>query len=144
MPASERLGLDIKRTEQELMAVKHTAMKAAGLTVPQYSALFLLADNPGISAAALARASMVTPQTMATVLRNLEDGGLIERTPHPWHGNVLETRLTEKGLAALDEADARASAIEGRLSAEFTAEERDTLRALLGRCVQVLSAERDH
>ncbi|MFF0435412.1 hypothetical protein ACFYU9_24695 [Streptomyces sp. NPDC004327] len=34
-PATERLGLHIKRVEQELTAAKHTALRSLGLTVPQ-------------------------------------------------------------------------------------------------------------
>src|SRR3954447_7248619 len=84
MPAEERLGLDIKRAEQELIAAKQVAVRPAGLTVPQYATLYVLAANPGISAAALARACLVTPQAMTVVLKNLDAHGLVERTPHPW------------------------------------------------------------
>jgi DNA-binding MarR family transcriptional regulator len=141
MPARERLGLDIKRVEQELMAAKNAAVRTAGVTVPQYAALFALADTPGISAAALARACLVTPQAMAVVLRNLQDHGLVERTPHPWHRNLLETRLTEAGRLALDKADREAVAIERRIARAFTAEERATLRSLLARCSQAIRSD---
>ncbi|MEV1244650.1 MarR family winged helix-turn-helix transcriptional regulator [Nonomuraea sp. NPDC050022] len=134
MPAEERLGLDIKRAEQELIAAKQVAVRPAGLTVPQYATLYVLAANPGISAAALARACLVTPQAMTVVLKNLEARGMVERTPHPWHGNVLETRLTDAGRIALEEADERAVRIEQAIADELTAEERDTLRSLLRRC----------
>jgi DNA-binding MarR family transcriptional regulator len=137
MPASERLGLDLKRAEQALMAAKHAALKP--LTVPQYAALFTLSSSPGISAAALARACLVTPQAMTVLLKGLEERGLVERTPHPWHGNVLETRLTETGRTAFETADEKAVTIERSLAGEFTEEERETLRALLGRCVKVLT-----
>ncbi|MGH3432196.1 MAG: MarR family winged helix-turn-helix transcriptional regulator [Thermocrispum sp.] len=143
MPFDERLGSDIKRVEQELMRAKSGAVRPAGLTVPQYAALFVLQDNAGISAAELARKCLVTPQTMTTVLRGLEAAGLVERSQHPWHRNVLETRLTPDGLAALDRADVRAAAIERRLEAEFSSAERDQLRALLARCSQVLTAPED-
>ncbi len=134
MPVDERLGFHVKRVEQELMGLKHAALRPVGLTVPQYSALLLLEGQAGISGAALARACMVTPQTMSTILANLEAKGLIERSQHPWHRNVLETRLTEEGKRVLDLADAAAIAIERRVAAEFTDKERTQLIALLGRC----------
>src|SRR2546423_11793850 len=109
MPISERLGGDLKQVVDDLMTVKNAAVKPAGLTVPQYAALLYLIDNAGISAAALARLCHVTPQTMNTILQNLETRGLIVRTPHPWHRTMLETRLTEAGVAAFEIADARAS-----------------------------------
>jgi DNA-binding MarR family transcriptional regulator len=144
MPADERLGMDIKRVEQSLMSAKHLAVRPAGLTVPQYAALLALADNPGISGAALARTCLVTPQAMTVVLKNLEERGLVARSPHPWHRNVLETRLTEAGRTALELADERAVAIERAIADEFTEKERATLRELLARCEQAIgrAAER--
>ncbi len=138
MPAEERLGLDIKRTEQALMAAKSTALRSAELTVAQYAALFALAGSPGISGAALARTCLVTPQAMAAVLKTLEERGLVSREPHPWHQKMLETRLTEAGRKALGLADEQAVGIERRLADEFTPEEREALRSLLARCVTAI------
>lgn len=142
MPASERLGSHLKRAEQALNATKNAVLKPAGVTVAQYGALLHLSTNPGISAAALARLCGVTPPTMNTVLKNLQDRALIERTPHEWHRNVLETRLTDEGRAVLADADVRAVRVERALAAEFTEEERAALVDLLGRCVGLLERER--
>ncbi|MGC0329736.1 DNA-binding MarR family transcriptional regulator [Streptomyces sp. SAI-170] len=142
MPASERLGSHLKRAEQALNATKNAVLKPAGLTVAQYAALLYLSENPGISAAALARLCGVTPPTMNTVLKNLQDRALIERTPHAWHRNVLETRLTDEGRAVMRDADERAVRVERALAAEFTEEEREALVGLLGRCVELLERER--
>ncbi|MFF6993423.1 MarR family winged helix-turn-helix transcriptional regulator [Streptomyces sp. NPDC008313] len=79
---------------------------------------------------------------MNTVLNNLRGRGLIERTPHEWHRNVLETRLTDQGRAVMADADARAVRVERALADEFTEAERETLAALLGRCVGLLERER--
>jgi len=140
MPLEERLGSDIRRVHQELMTVKHNALKAAGLTVPQYSTLYVLAEAPGISGAALARACSVTPQTTAAVIGKLEAAGLVERRRHQWHRNVLETELTDAGRRALAVADEAASRIERRLADRFSVPERDELRSLLRRCSDELDA----
>jgi DNA-binding MarR family transcriptional regulator len=139
MPVTERLGLHIKRVEQELMAAKHAALRPLGLTVPQYVALYTLDDQPGLSAAALARACLVTPQTIATVLANLEAKGLITRQPHPWHRKVVEVRLTQDGRGLLAEADAKAVAIERRIADGFSPEERALLIDLLARASSQLT-----
>jgi DNA-binding MarR family transcriptional regulator len=138
---SERLGGNLKQVVDDLLTVKQAAVKPAGLTVPQYAALLALTENPGMPAAALARLCHVTPQTMTTILHNLESAGLIVRTPHPWHRNMLETRLTEAGQAAFAVADERAAAVERRLAAEFSEDERETLRGLLARCSTVLTQQ---
>ncbi|MCY0927736.1 MarR family transcriptional regulator [Streptomyces sp. H27-H1] len=142
MPAEERIGSHVKRAEQALLGAKNAAVRPAAVTVPQYAALLWLSEKPGISAAALARLCGVTPPTMNTVLKNLQERGLVERTPHELHGNVLETRLTDEGRSAMEVADAGAVAVERRLAAEFTGEEREQLIALLGRCAEVLDALR--
>ncbi|WP_406282358.1 MarR family winged helix-turn-helix transcriptional regulator [Streptomyces sp. NBC_00209] len=141
MTAGERLGLDIKRAEQALMAAKSAALKDAGLTVAQYAALLALSDNPGISGAALARACLVTPQAMAGVLKHLEERGLIARSAHPYHQKMLETRLTEAGTETLRHADERAVRIERRIADALTPGERDALRDLLARCVTAIRAD---
>ncbi|QXJ26356.1 MarR family transcriptional regulator [Actinomadura graeca] len=142
MPVTERIGSHLKRAEQALNGAKQAAVRPSGLTVPQYAALLHLADNPGMSAAALARACAVTPPTMNTVLKNLQERGLIERTPHAWHRNILETRLTAEGETALADADVRAVRVERGLAAQFTEDERAALIELLGRCVGFLDQAR--
>lgn len=143
MPLEERVGLHIKRAEQELMAAKSAVLRPLGLTVPQYSALLLLAQNAGMSAAALARVCLVTPQTMATVLANLEAKGLVGRQPHQWHRNVMELQLTDPGQQLLARADAEASAIEQGIAAEFSPTERAQLIAMLERVSGHLQGLRD-
>ncbi|MEU4838793.1 MarR family winged helix-turn-helix transcriptional regulator [Nocardia testacea] len=142
MPAEERIGSYVKRAEQARNAAKSAALKPLGVTEAQYAALLFLSDNPGISAAALARLCGVTPPTMNTVLTNLVDRGLIERTPHPWHKNMLETRLTEKGESVMGEADARAIAVERTVGDGFTDAERETLCRLLTRCAELFDTAR--
>ncbi|MEV3963948.1 MarR family transcriptional regulator [Nocardia sp. NPDC050193] len=142
MPAEERIGSYVKRAEQARNAAKSAALKPIGVTEAQYAALLFLSDNPGISAAALARLCGVTPPTMNTVLTNLVDRGLIERTPHPWHKNMLETRLTEKGESVMGEADARAIAVERTVGDGFTDAERETLCRLLTRCAELFDIAR--
>ncbi|WP_458691234.1 MarR family winged helix-turn-helix transcriptional regulator [Nocardia tengchongensis] len=142
MPVEERLGSYIKRAEQALMGAKNAALKPTGVTIPQYAALYVLSENPGISAAELARRCGVTPPTMNTVLTNLRDRGLIERTPHAWHRNVLETSLTDEGRKVMRAADKRAVPVERALAAEFSEAESAALMAMLERAATVLDAVR--
>ncbi|MFB7949408.1 MarR family winged helix-turn-helix transcriptional regulator [Kitasatospora phosalacinea] len=138
MPPADRLGIDLHRADLELMAAKRLAVDPAGLTVPQYAALYVLADSPGISGAALARSCQVTPQAMGVLLKHLTERGLVERAPHRWHRNVLETRLTDRGRAALELADERAGEVEQCLADEFTEAEQEQFRAFLNRAERAL------
>jgi DNA-binding MarR family transcriptional regulator len=133
-----RLGHFIKRAEQALMTEKSDALREFELTVPQYAALLALSYTPSASGAQLARICVVTPQTMATVLANLESKGLIEREPSSIHQRVLVTRLTRTGRALVKRADQKARAVEERLGAAFSEVERDQLRGLLERAIAAL------
>lgn len=108
--------------------------------MPQYSALLALSYTPGASGAQLARVCVVTPQTMATVLSNLAAKNLIERQISDVHQKVLTTRLTRTGRTLLKRADAKARAVEERLSAEFSEDERELLRSLLERSIKALES----
>jgi DNA-binding MarR family transcriptional regulator len=136
-----RLGHVIKRAEQALIAQKSAVLRPFDLTVPQYATLMTLSYSPGSSGAQLARACMVTPQTMATVLGNLETKGLIRRDPSSVHKKVLVTELTRSGRTVLADADAAARTVEDRLAAEFDREDREQLLSLLERAIKVLAAE---
>jgi DNA-binding MarR family transcriptional regulator len=139
LPLEQRIGLHVKRTEQGLTAAKTAALRPHGLTVPQYSALVFIAEQPGISASALARACLVTPQTIATVLTNLEGKELVSRRPHPWHRNATELALTSSGRRLLEQADAVASGIEQRIAGAFTDAEQAQLIEMLGRVSEALA-----
>ena len=134
----ESLGKRLKRTEQTLLKAKSTAVKSVGLTLPQYVALAELAQRPAITGAELARACLVSPQAMMVVLKAMEEQGLIERTQHPRHQTVLEIHLTSVGREALSAAHTRAEPIEERIAKALSREERETLRALLRRCIEAV------
>jgi DNA-binding MarR family transcriptional regulator len=78
------------------------ALRAHGLTGAQYAVLSVLARDPGMSGADLARACNTTPQAMNGVLATLERDGLVERQPHPTHGRILQVTLTREGERRLE------------------------------------------
>ncbi|WP_406060051.1 MarR family transcriptional regulator [Streptomyces sp. NBC_01077] len=138
--AAGRLGHTIKRAEQALIGRKTDVLREFGLTVPQYSVLLLLSVSDGMSAAQLARECMVTPQTMATVLTNLEKADLVFREPSELHQKVVVNRATRAGRAIAKKADKAALRVEGSLGAEFTPEERARFEEYLERTIAVLGA----
>jgi DNA-binding MarR family transcriptional regulator len=133
-----RLGTFLKRGEQALMAEKARVLKPFGLSVPQYAALLALSQAP-LSGAQLARICYVTPQSMASLLANLEAKKLVERTPSDVHAQVLVAKLTRSGFATFRKANEAALAVEKRLSAAFTDDEEKTLRELMQRAIITLS-----
>lgn len=105
----------LKRAEQSMLRAKAAALKPAGVTLAQYVALDALDAEPGITAASLARACLVTPQAMMLVLKTMDEQGLIARSPHPRHPSVLELRLTDAGREALHNARQQVAPVQERL-----------------------------
>ncbi|MFI6346717.1 MarR family winged helix-turn-helix transcriptional regulator [Streptomyces sp. NPDC050560] len=139
----EALGHALRRAELALVGRKRGALRAFDLTVPQYDTLTLLSRADGMSAAQLARACLVTPQTMATVLSNLEDKGLVERRPSPLHQKVLVTCVTEEGRAVAARGRTAVAGVMDRLTGGFSAAETAEFRRLLDRAADLLEPSDD-
>jgi DNA-binding MarR family transcriptional regulator len=130
-----RLGMLVKRAEQAMLRSKSAALKLVGLTPGQYVALVELDQQPGVTAATLARACLVTPQAMMILLKTMEQQGLISRLSHPRHPNVLELHMTDVGREALQAGRERVHPIEQRVFDAFSAKDLAVLRGLLSRFI---------
>ena len=123
----------LKHAEQALLKAKSAALKPVGLTLAQYVALVELDRQPGVTGSTLARACLVSPQAMMVVLKTMEEQGLIVRSLHSRHANVLELRITSAGQEALAAARKAVAPVERRVLAAFSSAELDTLADLLTR-----------
>lgn len=121
-------------------AAFRTALVDLDLTPVQNTALHLVATAPGISSAELARRMHVTPQTMHTLVSELQHRGLLVLQPRPGHGRILEIHLTDQGQQLLTKADTRAHAIEDRMTVGLDEKQRRQLRDLLQHCITALDA----
>jgi len=75
----------------------------AGHEGPSWSQAAAMArlDRTGpMTTAELARAEMVKPQSMGTLLAELEQDGLVQRQPHPSDGRQILFSLTDAGVEA--------------------------------------------
>jgi DNA-binding MarR family transcriptional regulator len=90
-----------KRLELVIRARLDRALRGSGITTLQFTALTVLEHRDGASAAQLARDSFVTPQSMADMLRTLEQRGLIRRVANPASRRELLVHLTDAGHALL-------------------------------------------
>lgn len=107
-----------------------------GVTTAQIGLLRQLANEPGLSGAELARRLLISPQGVQLALTALERQGLVERKPDPQHGRILQAYLTDQGRAVVSAVVSDAVAAHDQLFGVLTAEEQDTLRALLSRVVE--------
>ncbi|CAM5449618.1 putative HTH-type transcriptional regulator [Streptomyces alboniger] len=123
----------LKRTELAVRARLEELLKPAGITALQYTALTVLEQHDGISAAQLARDSFVTAQSMADMVRALESRGLIRREPNPVNRRERLILLADPGRQLLAEYAGPARRLEERMVADLSAEEIRMLReALVG------------
>lgn len=116
------------------------ALREASLTTPQWAALCCLSQHEAVSSAELARMHHVTPQTMNTILQNLENNGMIVREHHPTHGTVLRVQLTDEAGERLDDVVRRVEAVQEKMLGALSMPEREMLMELLGRCIKSLEA----
>ncbi len=134
------VGYKLKRAQHALRLRVDETLKEVGLTTPQYAALSVLEETPGLSGAALARRSFVTPQTMNVILAKLEKSGLVERSPHPEHGRVLRAYLTDEGRDLVSGAHETVEVVEERMLADLSQEDRFRLARTLNGCADALEA----
>lgn len=136
-----KVGYVLKGVQRDLRASMEGTLKELGVTTPQYAALSVLAEEPGLSNATLARRSFVTPQTMNQIMVRLESAGLVERRAHPEHGRVRQAYLTGEGEGLRQECAVRVDAVEGLMVSGLSGEERSNLLGLLRRCSSALRRE---
>ncbi len=98
-----------------------------GLSWSQAAAMGRLDRTGPMTTADLARAELVKPQSMGTLLAELEQEGLVRRQPHPTDGRQILFSLTAAGVEARRQRHAAKLAWLGAAIARFDAQEQDTL-----------------
>jgi DNA-binding MarR family transcriptional regulator len=135
--AEGRTGYLLRQAWHSFRIAMETALHAHGLTGAQYAVVSVLARDPGMSGADLARACNTTPQAMNGVLATLERDGLVERHPHPTHGRILQVTLTREGERRLKAATPAVRSLEEAIEAGLAPDEIEAIKAWL-----VASAQR--
>lgn len=105
--ASVRLALD-------------RALAKENMTYPLQSALTMIRAYEAVSAADLARLTMLTPQTINGIVRTLEKRGAIRKEPDRRNGRVLRLIITEDGLALNRRCRALTAPIQAALKARMS------------------------
>jgi DNA-binding MarR family transcriptional regulator len=134
-----QVGYALKQAQSLLHVRMDEALKPLHLTVSQYSCLHHLRREPGISAAALARATFVTRQSMNAMLQQLIDRDLVTRPSRADTGRALPTMLTAAGADALDAAQNLVDGVDQRMLASLSATESAALARGLAACVSSLA-----
>jgi DNA-binding MarR family transcriptional regulator len=132
------IGYSLKIAQHRLRQRLEKELEGIGVSAAQNAVLLAISHNPRISNAALARAAFVTPQSMQGMLVTLERDGMITRTPHPDHGRIIMTELTQKGRNAAEYGIVASETVERQMLSGLTSEEARLLGEFLNRCAEAL------
>lgn len=113
-------------------------LKPMGLTKSRFGVLQALQHLERASSAALARTVFITPQAMVGIVAWLERSGYIRRNASKASARVIETIVTEDGVAAYKEGADAMRKVDRMIESEFDQAELAELRRYLTRVVTVL------
>ncbi|MBM6591723.1 MarR family transcriptional regulator [Brevibacterium sp. RIT 803] len=135
------IGYQLKHLQSVLRSRMDEALRPLGISTPQYACLELLRRAPGASNSELARGAFVTRQTMNTLLKGLQDRGLVTRAAKAETGRALPTTLTDEGGRTLDQAVERVERISALMVSSLDEELKRHLGEALDLCIGALEDE---
>lgn len=123
--------ITLRREMEELL-------RPLGLTHTQWSALGVIRHFPGISPSQLEPILMIERPSVTSLLNGMANKGFIIRKDHPQDGRSKLIFLTDTGLKLAEETQHFTTVVEERVKAGMTADEFQTLKALLVKMVGIL------
>ncbi|NNN32631.1 MarR family transcriptional regulator [Streptomyces sp. S3(2020)] len=129
----------VKQVELVVRSHLDDLVKPSGITALQYTALTVLERHDGLSAAQLARDSFVTAQSIADLVRSLENRALVRRERNPRNRRELLILLTDAGRELLARHEGPVRELEERMVRDLTAHQTEQFRQALSRAWHALS-----
>ena len=129
----------VKQVELVVRSHLDELVRPSGITALQYTALTVLERHDGLSAAQLARDSFVTAQSIADLVRSLENRELVRRERNPRNRRELLILLTDAGRALLARHAEPVRELEERMVRDLTAHQTEQFRQALSRAWHALS-----
>ncbi|ENZ81073.1 MULTISPECIES: MarR family transcriptional regulator [Caulobacter] len=126
------LGHAVRQAKYRVRDAFDEAMSPFGLTTQRFTALMLIAENPGLTQADIAKVMGIARSGAAAIVVALEERDLVERAPSA-DARAFALALSPHGREALPDLVARVEAHERSLSRNLSPEEVETLKALLAR-----------
>lgn len=129
----EPTALLLKWADMAVRSRLEAAVRPWRLSMGQMLLLATIERLGSASAAELARALHLTPQAMTTLLRPIEDRGIIARRPDPDHGRRLLLSLSDHGETLLADIRHTTDAVDREVTAALSPAELEQFRLLLGK-----------
>jgi DNA-binding MarR family transcriptional regulator len=128
---NKHLGYFIRRAQVWVFHDFIRTLKSLDISPAQYSVLLVIAANPELSQAELARTLGIQRARLVRVLHGLDKRGLTRRLQSSDDGRTHALRLTTKGQDTLQRAQALARQHEGRLIDKIGTEPYQTMKNIL-------------
>jgi DNA-binding MarR family transcriptional regulator len=119
---------------------RRTTEELLGMRLKQFMLLGYVRDhgNGGVSQQELETALLIDANSVVLLLNELEAAGLSIRRRDPNDRRRHLVELTAEGRVAVDRAEKARESLEDAILADFSAEERATMKALLRRVLDAL------
>lgn len=127
------VGYNMKRAFMVIGADLARTLEPFELRMTTYTALTLIADNPGLSQSQLAQAMSVERPNLVVIVDELETRGLILRDRVPTDRRIYALNITPAGRALLAKATEAVKAHENAIMGGLDPEEEAALTATLNR-----------
>ncbi len=128
-------GYNVARANLRMLRAFHTHLGAAQLRPAEFSALVLIASNPGINQKQLGDALDISPPNLAVMLDQMSTRGLLRRVRSSVDRRLQHPQLTRAGEKLLEQANQLAAAMEQQILEVLTSGERAILIELLQKLV---------
>lgn len=98
----------LMRVQQLVLARLDALLKPHGLTFARYEALVLLtfSSRGSLPLGKMGERLQVHPTSVTSIVRRLEEDGLVRRVPHPEDGRAVLAEITSKGRELVEAATA--------------------------------------
>lgn len=125
------MGYNARRAALAIIEVFLERMAVYELRPVDFSVLWIITHNPGITSRQLCSTLSILPPNLVGMINGFERRGLIARQPHPRDGRAMGLHPTPAGRKLVREAERTAAELETDVTARLTPAERKTLMRLL-------------
>ncbi len=121
------------RAQQAAQRRLQESLEELGVTTTQLALAANIQDYGPLSAADLARALRLSPQSVTTAMNQLVEHGWLTRRPHPVHKRVVLFDLAPESAESLREGRLRAAELGDRMSRALAGDDTDAFLGQLRR-----------
>ena len=125
------LGYNARRAALYVIGQSAQEMAQYDLKPVDFSVMSVVHHNPGVTSRQLCASLDILPPNLVKIVQSLEARQWLVRLPHPHDGRAVGLHPTDKGIALMQEAEARISALEKMVANPLSPEQQEQLISLL-------------